>query len=180
MKVIKTGLEGLIVIEPKVYRDSRGYFFESFSQREFNSKVSETQFVQDNESYSEYGVLRGLHFQRAPFSQAKLVRVVKGRVLDVAVDIRPESPTYGKHQSVELSDDNKLQMFIPHGFAHGFIVLSDEAILQYKCDNYYSPEHEGAIIWNDRDLNVDWLLPESDIILSEKDKANLPFGSILY
>lgn len=165
-----------MIIEPKIFRDDRGYFFESFSQKEFDDNIKETDFVQDNESFSKHGVLRGLHFQRPPFAQAKLVRVVRGKVLDVAVDIRPDSSTYMKYHSIELSDDNKLQMFIPRGFAHGFIVLSDEAVLQYKCDNYYSPEHESAIIWNDPDLNIDWLLDADEIILSEKDKRNPLFS----
>jgi len=140
--------------------------------KEFEEKVGKTVFVQDNESKSRYGVLRGLHFQKPPFAQAKLVRVVKGRVLDVAVDIRKDSPTFGSHVSLELSDENKTQLFIPRGFAHGFVVLSDEAIFQYKCDNYYSPGHEGAILWNDPRLHIDWQLPANEIILSEKDKNN--------
>lgn len=172
MEVIQTEIEGLIIIQPKVYGDERGYFFESFSMKEFEEKVGKTIFVQDNESKSRYGVLRGLHFQKPPFAQAKLVRVVTGRVLDVAVDIRKDSPTFGRHLSVELSDENKTQLFIPRGFAHGFAVLSDEAIFQYKCDNYYSPAHEGAILWNDPGLHIDWQLPPDEIILSEKDKNN--------
>jgi len=172
MEVIQTEIEGLLIIQPKVFGDERGYFFESFSMKEFEEKVSKTVFVQDNESKSRYGVLRGLHFQKPPFAQAKLVRVVTGRVLDVAVDIRKDSPTFGRHLSVELSDENKTQLFIPRGFAHGFAVLSDEAIFQYKCDNYYSPAHEGAILWNDSGLHIDWQLPPDEIILSEKDKNN--------
>jgi len=172
MKIVKTEIEGVLIIEPKIFGDERGYFFESFSQREFEEKVTETVFLQDNESRSIYGVLRGLHFQKPPFEQAKLVRVVKGRVLDVAVDIRTDSPTYGRHVATELSEDNKWQVFIPRGFAHGFVVLSEEAIFQYKCDNYYMPEYEGALLWNDHQLNIEWKLPMEDIILSEKDQLN--------
>ncbi len=170
MNFIETHIEGVFIIEPRVFGDERGYFFESFSQRQFQEKVAETVFVQDNESQSKYGVLRGLHFQRPPFAQAKLVRVVHGKVLDVAVDIRPQSPTFGQHVAVELSDENKRQLFIPRGFAHGFAVLSEKAVFQYKCDNYYAPEHEGGILWNDPSLAIDWKLPMADIILSEKDK----------
>lgn len=169
MNIIKTEIEGLIIIEPRIFKDARGYFFESFSQREFEEKICQTTFVQDNESYSCYGVVRGLHFQQAPFSQAKLVRVVKGAVLDVAVDIREGSPTYGKHVAIELTDDNHRQLFIPRGFAHGFSVLSDEVIFQYKCDNYYAPQSERGITWNDPALNIDWRIPADKIILSEKD-----------
>lgn len=172
MKIVKTEIEGVLIIEPRIYGDERGYFFESFSQREFEEKVSRTVFLQDNESKSSYGVLRGLHFQKPPFEQAKLVRVVKGKVLDIAVDIREESPTYGRHVATELSEDNKWQVFIPRGFAHGFVVLSEEVIFQYKCDNYYMPEYEGALLWNDPQLNIEWRLPTEDIILSEKDKLN--------
>lgn len=172
MKITKTTIEGVVIIEPRIFADTRGYFFESFSQREFFTRVEETRFVQDNESRSTYGVLRGLHFQRPPYAQAKLVRVVKGRILDVAVDIRKDSPTFGKYVSTELSDENKFQLYIPRGFAHGFVVLANDSIVQYKCDNYYHPETEGAILWNDPDLNIDWRLSESDIILSEKDKEN--------
>ena len=146
MNLIHTDIEGLVIIEPKLFKDQRGYFFESFSQREFDEKVAPVHFVQDNESKSSYGVVRGLHFQKPPYEQAKLVRVVKGRVLDVAVDLRKGSPTFGRHVTVELSEDNHLQFFIPRGFAHGFCVLSDEAVFQYKCDNYYAPESEGALI----------------------------------
>src|SRR5690554_5568941 len=170
MKVIETDIEGVVIIEPKVFGDERGYFFESFSQKEFEEKVCKKVFVQDNESKSSYGVLRGLHFQKMPYAQSKLVRVVKGKVLDVAVDIRKGSPTFGNHVAVELSEENRLQFFVPRGFAHGFIVLSDEAIFQYKCDNYYSPQSEGGIMWNDPALSIDWLIPAEDIILSEKDK----------
>jgi dTDP-4-dehydrorhamnose 3,5-epimerase len=172
MKVIETDIEGVVIIEPKVFADDRGYFFESFSQKEFEEKVCKTTFVQDNESKSTYGVLRGLHFQKMPFAQSKLVRVVKGRVLDIAVDIRKGSPTFGKQIAAELSEENRLQFFVPRGFAHGFVVLSDEAIFQYKCDNYYAPQSEGGIMWNDPALNIDWQIQLEDIILSEKDKKN--------
>ena len=172
MKVIDTEIEGLVILEPQVFGDDRGYFFESFSLKRFEEKVSKTVFVQDNESKSKYGVLRGLHYQLPPYTQAKLVRVVKGRVLDVAVDIRKGSPTFGKHVAVELSEENKLQFFLPKGFAHGFAVLSEEAVFQYKCDEYYAPDHEGAIRYDDPELGIDWKLPVEDIILSEKDKKH--------
>lgn len=172
MKIIQTDIEGVVLIEPTVFGDERGYFFESFSQKEFQEKVCHTVFVQDNESKSKYGVLRGLHFQKPPFEQAKLVRVVRGKVLDVAVDIRRDSPTFGRHVSTVLSEENKRQLFIPRGFAHGFAVLSEEVIFQYKCDNYYAPPYEGAILWNDPQLNIDWKLPADAILLSEKDKKN--------
>ncbi|MFA7140614.1 MAG: dTDP-4-dehydrorhamnose 3,5-epimerase [Proteiniphilum sp.] len=172
MNILTTNIEGVLIIEPKVFGDERGYFFESFSQREFEEKVCKTLFVQDNESKSCYGVVRGLHFQRAPFEQAKLVRVVTGRVLDVAVDIRKGSPTCGQHVCTELSAENKRQLFIPRGFAHGFAVLSEEALFQYKCDNYYAPGYEEAIRWDDPKLGIDWKLPPEEIILSEKDKNN--------
>ena len=175
MEVEYTEIEGLVIIRPEIYRDERGYFFESFSQREFEEKVSKTQFVQDNESRSSYGVLRGLHFQKNPFAQAKLIRVISGKVLDVAVDLRHNSPTFGKHVSVELSEENKQQVFIPRGFAHGFIVLSDHAVCQYKCDNYYAPDYAEGLMWDDKQLNINWLLPDEDIILSEKDKNNPNF-----
>ena len=170
MEIIKTNIEGVVIIEPKVFGDERGYFFESFSQKEFDEKVGRTVFVQDNESKSCYGVVRGLHFQVPPFAQAKLVRCVKGKVLDVAVDLRKGSPTYGKHITVELTEDNHRMFFIPRGFAHGFSVLSETAIFQYKCDNYYAPQCEGALQWDDKDLNINWLLPEKHVVLSEKDK----------
>ena len=170
MKVIKTKLEGVVIIEPQVFFDDRGYFFESFSQQRFNEKVAPITFVQDNESKSSYGVLRGLHFQKPPFAQSKLVRVVKGKVLDVAVDLRKNSPTFGQYESVVLSEENKRQFFIPQGFAHGFAVLSEEAIFQYKCDNYYAPQSEGSVRWNDPIIAIDWQLPEKDIILSAKDE----------
>ncbi len=169
MEVIKTSIDGVVIIEPRVFRDERGYFFESFSQREFDEKVRPVKFVQDNESMSSYGVMRGLHFQRPPYSQSKLVRCVKGRVLDVAVDIRKGSPTYGKHVAVELSQDNHLQLFVPRGFAHGFVVLSETAVLQYKCDNFYAPGADGGISIQDDSLGIDWQLPEDKAVLSAKD-----------
>ena len=169
INVIDTKIEGLKIIEPKVFSDSRGYFLESFSQREFEEKVAKVKFGQDNESRSVAGVVRGLHFQKPPFTQAKLVRVVRGAVLDVAVDLRKNSPTFGQHVSVELTEDNHRQFFIPQGFAHGFAVLSDEVVFQYKCDNYYAPQSEGAIAWNDPDLAIDWHVSPENRILSEKD-----------
>lgn len=172
MNIIKTKIEGVVILEPKVFKDDRGYFMESFSKKFFDAEVCKTEFVQDNESKSSYGVLRGLHFQKPPYAQSKLVRVVKGAVLDVAVDIRKGSPTFGKHVAVELTEDNKLQFFVPRGFAHGFVVLSEEVIFQYKCDNFYAPQHEGSIAWNDPNLNIDWIIASDKIILSEKDNKN--------
>ncbi len=172
MKLIKTHIEGVTVIEPKVFSDSRGCFFESFSERDFAEAVGPVRFVQDNESRSVYGVIRGLHFQKPPHAQAKLVRVVKGKVLDVAVDLRKDSPTFGQHVAMELSDENRRQMFIPRGFAHGFSVLSEEAVFQYKCDSYYAPESEGSLVWNDPDLNIDWNVPAGSEILSDKDRMS--------
>lgn len=172
MEVIKTAIEGVFIIEPRLFKDDRGYFFESFSQREFNEKVRKVNFVQDNESKSSYGVLRGLHFQKPPYAQSKLVRVIKGAVLDVAVDIRKGSPTFGKYVSVELTEDNHRQFFIPRGFAHGFSVLTDEVIFQYKCDNFYAPKCEGAIAWDDPELGIDWRIPMDKAILSEKDRKH--------
>lgn len=172
MEIIKTNIEGVVIIKPRIFKDDRGYFFESFSQREFEEKVCKTTFVQDNESKSSYGVLRGLHFQKPPFAQSKLVRVIKGAVLDVAVDIRKGSPTFGQYVSVELTGENHRQFFIPRGFAHGFSVLSEEVIFQYKCDNFYSPQSEGAIAWNDPDLNIDWRIPAEKVVLSEKDSKH--------
>ena len=169
MEVIKTELEGVVIIEPKIFRDARGYFFESFSQKEFEEKVRKIAFVQDNESMSSYGVMRGLHFQLPPFTQSKLVRCVKGKVLDVAVDIRKGSPTFGKHVSVELSEDNHRQFFVPRGFAHGFAVLSETAVFQYKCDNFYAPQSDGGISILDDSLGIDWKLPTDKVVLSEKD-----------
>ena len=172
MEIINTAIEGVVIIEPRVFGDHRGYFFESFSQRDFNAHVRKVSFVQDNESKSSYGVLRGLHFQKPPYTQSKLVRVVKGAVLDVAVDIRKGSPTFGKHVSVELSESNHRQLFIPRGFAHGFVVLTDEVVFQYKCDNFYAPESEGAIAWDDPDLGIDWKLPADKVVLSAKDTCH--------
>ena len=173
MEVIKTEIEGVVIIEPKIFGDERGYFFESFNAAEFASKVGvNTVFVQDNESKSKYGVLRGLHFQKGEFAHSKLTRVVEGRVIDVAVDIRLGSPTFGKYVAVELSKENKRQLFIPRGFAHGFAVLSEEAVFQYKCDNLYAPDHEGAIAWNDPKIGIDWQIRPEDVILSEKDRKH--------
>lgn len=169
MEVIKTGIEGVVVIEPRIFKDGRGYFFESFSQWEFNEKVMPVNFVQDNESMSSYGVMRGLHFQCPPFAQSKLVRCVKGAVLDVAVDIRKGSPTYGRRVAVELTEENHLQFFIPRGFAHGFAVLSETAVFQYKCDNFYAPQADGGIQLRDESLGIDWKIPVAEAILSEKD-----------
>lgn len=170
MEVIRTDVDGAVIIEPRILGDARGYFFESYNQKEFDETVGPIRFVQDNESFSSYGVLRGLHFQKPPFAQSKLVRVISGRVIDVAVDIRAGSPTYGQHVAVELSGENHRQFFIPRGFAHGFVVLSETALFQYKCDNLYAPQSEGAIIWNDPDIGIDWTIPASDILLSEKDR----------
>lgn len=176
MNVVATAIEGLYIIEPRIFGDARGYFFESFNARDFKEQTGlDIQFVQDNESKSCYGVLRGLHFQLPPYAQSKLVRVVKGCVLDVAVDLRKGSPTYGRSVSAELSADNHRQFFIPQGFAHGFVVLSDEAIFQYKCDNFYAPTYEGALAWNDPLLAIDWQIPTADVILSEKDKKHPGF-----
>ena len=172
INVIKTAIDGVVIVEPKVFGDHRGYFFESFSEKDFCRNVREVRFVQDNESKSGFGVLRGLHFQKPPYAQSKLVRVVKGAVLDVAVDIRKGSPTFGQHVAVELNEDNHRQFFIPRGFAHGFVVLTDEAVFQYKCDNFSSPESECAIAWDDPALGIDWKVPADSIILSEKDKRH--------
>ena len=169
MEVIQTNIKGVVIIEPRLFKDDRGYFFESYSERDFNKQVGEIHFVQDNECKSSYGVMRGLHFQRPPFTQSKLVRCVKGAVLDVAVDIRKGSPTYGQHVAVELTEDNHRQFFIPRGFAHGFAVLSPEAIFQYKCDNFYHPEADGGISILDTSLGIDWRIPTEHAILSEKD-----------
>ena len=169
MEVIKTKIEGLYIIEPRIFKDSRGYFFESFSQREFDEKIGHMNFVQDNESKSSYGVMRGLHFQCPPYAQSKLVRCVKGAVLDVAVDIRKGSPTYGQHVAVELTEDNHRQFFIPKGFAHGFAVLSETAVFQYKCDEFYHPEADGGISILDDSLGIDWRIPTEKTILSDKD-----------
>lgn len=169
MEVIKTDIEGVVILEPKVFRDARGYFFESYSKREFDEKVAPVDFVQDNESCSTRGVMRGLHFQRPPFTQAKLVRCVKGAVLDVAVDLRKGSPSYGRHVAVELTEENHRQFFIPKGFAHGFAVLSDVAVFQYKCDEFYHPEADGGISILDPSLEIDWRIDPAEAILSEKD-----------
>ncbi len=183
MEVIKTAIDGVLILEPRIFRDARGYFFESFSQREFDEKVGHINFVQDNESMSSYGVMRGLHFQRPPFTQSKLVRCVSGRVLDVAVDIRKGSPTYGRHVAVELTGENHRQFFIPKGMAHGFAVLSETAVFQYKCDNFYHPEADDGISILDTTLGIDWGIPMEQAILSEKDTRHAmlkdfdsPFG----
>ena len=176
MELIKTSIDGVVVLRPRVFGDARGYFFESYSQREFERLVRRVDFVQDNESKSHYGVVRGLHFQKPPYAQSKLVRVVKGRVLDVAVDIRRGSPTFGRHVAVELTEDNHRQFFIPRGFAHGFSVLSDEVVFQYKCDSFYAPQSEGAIAWDDSDLGIDWRIPADRAILSEKDRRHPRFN----
>lgn len=173
MEVIRTEIEGALIIEPRIFGDSRGYFYESFNAKEFAEKTGlSIDFVQDNESMSHYGVLRGLHFQCPPFAQSKLVRVVRGRVLDVAVDIRKGSPTYGKYVSVELSEDNHRQFFLSRGLAHGFSVLSDQAVFQYKCDNFYALQSEGAIAWNDPDIGIDWKVPHDKVELSQKDTSH--------
>jgi dTDP-4-dehydrorhamnose 3,5-epimerase len=171
MKVINTRIPDVKILEPRIFADSRGYFFESFNQKTFDEIVCNTTFIQDNESKSSFGVLRGLHYQIPPFAQSKLVKVVRGKVLDVAVDIRKGSSTFGEYVSVELSEENKRMLFIPRGFAHGFLVLSQEAVFQYKCDNYYSPQSEGSIIWNDPTIGIDWGINQDLIILSEKDKS---------
>lgn len=179
MNVIKTKIDGVVIIEPRLFKDDRGYFFESFNEQKFISKVGPVRFVQDNESKSCYGVVRGLHFQKGEHAQAKLLRVVKGTVLDVAVDIRPDSPTFGQHVAVELSETNHLQLFIPRGLAHGFSVLSEEAVFQYKCDNLYCPSSEGAVAWDDPDLAIDWKIARESVILSPKD-SNHPKLSELF
>lgn len=170
MNVIKTAIDGVFILEPRLFEDARGYFFESFNQREFEEKVAPVVFVQDNESKSSYGVVRGLHYQKPPYTQSKLVRVVKGAVLDVAVDVRKGSPTFGQHVAVELTGENHRQFFIPRGFLHGFSVLSEEVVFQYKCDNFYAPASEGAVAWDDSDLGIDWRIPAEQVILSEKDR----------
>lgn len=178
MNIVKTDIEGVLIIEPRVFGDARGYFFESFNARDFAAQTGvDVHFVQDNESRSSKGVVRGLHFQLPPYAQSKLVRVVEGRVLDVAVDIRRQSPTYGQHVSVELTADNHRQLFLPKGMAHGFAVLSDTAVFQYKCDEYYHPEAEGAIAWDDPTLAIDWQLSDTEVLLSEKDKHHPLFAN---
>ena len=169
MNIIETSIAGLVIIEPRIFEDSRGYFFESFSQREFDERVAKVVFVQDNESRSTYGVMRGLHFQRPPYTQSKLVRCVRGAVLDVVVDLRKGSPTYGQHVVVEITEQNHRQVFIPKGMAHGFAVLSPEAVFQYKCDEFYHPESEGGISLLDPSLGIDWRIPREKAILSDKD-----------
>mmetsp|Transcript_195 Transcript_195/g.207 ORF Transcript_195/g.207 Transcript_195/m.207 type:complete len:185 (-) Transcript_195:144-698(-) len=178
MKFIKTEISDVYILEPSVFGDSRGYFLESFNLKKFEENVCEIQFVQDNESKSSKGVLRGLHFQKPPFNQAKLVRCIEGRVMDVAVDVRKGSPTYGRHVAVELSGENKRQLFVPRGFAHGFSVLSETAVFAYKVDNTYAPEYDCGIIWNDKDLNINWGLEEGEVKLSEKDKDLAPFSNL--
>lgn len=176
MNIVGTSIEGLFIVEPRVFGDDRGYFFESYNSKEFAEKTGyDIVFVQDNESKSKYGVVRGLHFQQPPYAQSKLVRVVKGSVLDVAVDIRKSSPTYGRYVAVELSEDNHRQFFIPKGFAHGFAVLTDEVVFQYKCDEFYAPTSEGALAWDDPDLDIDWGIPADKVILSEKDRHHGSF-----
>ena len=172
INVLDTAIPGVFIIEPKVFGDARGYFMETWSQRDFDAQVRPIRFVQDNESKSSYGVLRGLHFQKGKDAQSKLVRVLQGRVLDVAVDIRQGSPTFGKHVMVELTGENHRQFFIPRGFAHGFVVLSEEAVFQYKCDNLYAPQAEGAIAWDDPDLGIDWQVPADKVLLSAKDQCH--------
>lgn len=179
MEVIKTEIDGVLILQPKVFFDDRGFFFESWNQSVFDAAIGRhINFVQDNESCSEYGVIRGLHFQRGEYWQAKLVRTVVGKVLDVAVDLRKESSSYGKYVSVELSAENHRQLFIPHGFAHGFAVLSPKAVFQYKCDRPYAPHQEGAVLWNDPELSIDWKIPIEKIILSEKDKHNSTLSNL--
>ncbi len=180
MNVIDTEIEGLKIIEPRIFGDARGYFFESFSVRDFTEQTGmQITFVQDNESKSRYGVVRGLHFQKPPYAQSKLVRVVSGTVLDVAVDIRKGSSTYGRYVAVELSGENHRQLFLPKGMAHGFAVLSDEVVFQYKCDEYYHPESEGAIAWDDPTLAIDWHLPKESVLLSEKDSHHPKFNEFV-
>ena len=169
MNYLTMDIEGVYILEPKVFEDARGYFFESWKKEDFEKHIGKVDFIQDNESKSSYGVLRGLHYQKGEFSQAKLVRVIKGRVLDVAVDLRKDSATYGKHVMVELSDENKRQFFIPRGFAHGFLVLSDEAVCTYKVDNVYAPQAEASIRWDDKDLNIEWPIKKEEVLTSEKD-----------
>ena len=179
MKVTETNLQGCFIIEPSVFGDDRGYFFESFNKEKFKKLTGkEIEFVQDNEAYSNKGILRGLHFQKREFAQAKLVRVVKGKVLDVVVDVRPNSKTYGEVFSCVLSEENKKQLFVPRGFAHGYSVLEDNTVFVYKCDNFYEPKSEGGIIYNDQTLNIDWMLLEDEIILSDKDRVLKPFKEL--
>ena len=178
MEIIKTALEGVVIIEPRIFKDERGYFYESFSQREFDEKVMPVRFVQDNESMSVKNVIRGLHYQKMPYTQSKLVRCTQGIVLDVVVDIRKGSPTFGQHVAVELSGENHRQLFIPRGFAHGFAVLSDTAVFQYKCDNFYAPQAEAGIQLSDEALGIDWRIPLQEAILSAKDVKYLPLKDV--
>lgn len=178
MVFTETEIPDVVIIEPKVFGDQRGYFFESFNQKEFEKHIGQISFVQDNESKSTFGALRGLHFQKPPFAQAKLVRCIQGKVLDVVVDVRKDSPTYGKYIAIELSEENKKQLFIPRGFAHGFVTLSKEAIFAYKVDNWYAPEYDSGIIWNDPTLNIDWEIDSKNIILSSKDAALSTFKAL--
>lgn len=180
MEYISTAIEGVYLIKPRVFNDARGYFMEAFKQEEFDANVYPVKFVQDNESMSSYGVLRGLHYQKGEWSQAKLVRVIKGRVLDVAVDMRRSSPTFGKYVMVELSDENKMQFFIPRGFAHGFLVLSDEAVFTYKVDNVYAPQAEASVLFSDEQIGIEWPIEAKDMILSPKDLTAVPFGEAEY
>lgn len=180
MNIIKTDIEGVFIVEPRVFGDARGYFFESYNERDFREQSGiEVTFIQDNESCSSYGVVRGLHFQKPPYTQSKLVRVVEGTVLDVAVDIRKGSATYGQHVAVELSADNKRQLFLPKGMAHGFAVLSERAVFQYKCDEYYHPEAEGAIAWDDPTLAIDWKIERDRVLLSDKDRRHPLFNDFV-
>jgi dTDP-4-dehydrorhamnose 3,5-epimerase len=179
MRATETKLKGCFVLEPKIFKDNRGYFFESFNQNMFNKLIGQkVNFIQDNESFSSKGVLRGLHFQTGVFAQSKLIRVIKGRVLDIAVDIRKNSPTFGEHVSIELTEDNKKQLFIPRDFAHGFVVLESNTIFSYKCDNYYNKSSESGVLYNDPSLKIDWKLPKSELLLSEKDKQLSTFESL--
>ena len=180
MEYIPTNIEGVYLIRPRVFNDARGYFMEAFKQEEFDANVYPVKFVQDNESMSTYGVLRGLHYQKGEYSQAKLVRVIKGRVLDVAVDMRRSSPTFGKYVMAELSDENKMQFFIPRGFAHGFLVLSDEAIFTYKVDNVYAPHAEASVLFSDAEIGIEWPISSEGMVLSPKDMAAVPFSEAQY
>lgn len=180
MEYISTSIEGVYLIRPRVFNDARGYFMEAFKQEEFDANVYPVKFVQDNESMSSYGVLRGLHYQKGEHSQAKLVRVIKGRVIDVAVDMRKSSPTFGKYVMAELSDENKMQLFIPRGFAHGFLVLSDEAVFTYKVDNVYAPQAEASVLFSDDEIGIKWPIAAEDMVLSSKDMAAVPFSKAEY
>ncbi len=178
MKIEETGIPDLLIVHPRVFEDERGYFYESYNKRTFHEHGLEYNFVQDNEALSSYGVLRGLHFQKDPYAQAKLVRVTEGKVLDVAVDLRRGSPTYGQHRSVELSEENKWQLMVPRGFAHGYVVLSERAVFCYKCDRYYEKSSEGGVMYNDPDLNIDWLIPNDQLIISAKDQQQSYFKEV--